>query len=143
MKTFFGNATKHENLLNIIVSLALISIMVLAVSCQSAAPAPVVPSDGTPLAPTAAEEPPAMPPQIEVLINESAFEPATYNVPLGTTVVWYNNASVDHTVTARDNLFDSGSLSSGGTFKYTFEQSGELEYYCKLHPSMVGRITIE
>jgi len=79
MKIYFGNVTKHHNLLNIIIFLALVFIMVLAVSCQSQtpAPAPYVPSNGTPLAPTTGEpEPPAPPPQIEVFINESAFEPA-------------------------------------------------------------------
>jgi plastocyanin/heat shock protein HslJ len=104
--------------------------------------APPVPSNGLPLAPTS-EEPPTMPPQIEVAIDGLAFNPATLNVPTGTTVLWYNNDSVTHTVTARDNLFDSGDLSPGDTFKYTFEQSGELEYYCRIHPSMVGKITIE
>jgi len=146
MKTYFGNATKYQNLLNIILSLALVLALVLTVSCQSEAPAsaPTVPSNGTPLAPTTGEpEPPATPPQIEVAIEGSAFNPAILNVPVGTTVLWYNIDSVDHTITARDNLFDSGSLSPSDTFKYTFEQSGELEYYCKIHPSMVGKITIE
>ena len=111
---------------------------------QESSPAPTVPSNGTPLAPTTGEpEPPATPPQIEVLIDGFAFNPASYNVPVGATVVWYNNDSVTHTVTARDNSFDSGDLSPGDTFQYTFEQSGELEYYCRIHPSMVGTITIE
>jgi len=109
---------------------------------QESAPAPTVPSNGTPLAPSM-EEPPATPPQIEVLIDGFAFNPAIYNIPVGSTVVWYNNDSVTHTATARDNSFDSGNLSPGDTFQYTFEQSGELEYYCKIHPSMVGTISIE
>jgi hypothetical protein len=116
------------------------------------------------LAPTTGEPEPATPLQIEVAIEGSAFNPAILpppppapsslppnapapapapNLPVGVIVVWYNNDSVTHTVTARNNLFDSGSLSPGDTFKYTFEQSGELEYYCKIHPSMVGKITIE
>ncbi|KPK22349.1 MAG: hypothetical protein AMJ70_06220 [Dehalococcoidia bacterium SG8_51_3] len=65
------------------------------------------------------------------------------NLPVGTIVVWYNNDSVAHTITARDNSFDSGDLSPGDTFQYTFEQSGTLEYYCRIHPSMVGKIIIE
>jgi len=112
---------------------------------QESAPAPTVPSNGTPLAPTT-EEPPATPLQIEVLIDGFAFNPAVLNIPVGTIVVWYNNDSVTHTVTARDNSFDSGNLSPGDpgdTFRYTFEQSGTLEYYCRIHPSMVGKITIE
>jgi hypothetical protein len=150
----------------IILSLALILVVALAVSCQSQAPAPVPPTGGdTPLAPTTGEpEPPAPPLQIEVAIEGSAFIPGILpapppdpsslppnapspalapNLPVGTIILWYNIDSVDHTVTARDNLFDSGNLSPGDTFRYTFEQSGELEYYCKIHPSMVVKITIE
>jgi len=146
MKTYFVNAIKYQNLLNIIFSLALIFAVALTVSCQSQAPAPAppVPGNGTPLAPTTGEpEPPATPPQIEVAIDGFAFIPAILNVPVGTTVVWYNNDSVTHTVTARDNLFESGNLSPGDAFRYTFEQSGALEYYCRIHPSMVGKIIIE
>ena len=109
-------------------------------------PAPYVPSEGTPLDPATEEEPPATPLQIEVTIDGLAFNPAVLNVPVGTIVVWYNNDSVTHTITARDNSFDSGNLSPGepgDTFRYTFEQSGTFEYYCKIHPSMVGKIIIE
>ncbi len=146
MKTYFGNAIKYQNLLNIILSLALVFAVALAVSCQSptAAPAPPVISNGTPLAPTTGEpEPPATPPQVEVIIQGLAFIPDTQNIPVGATVLWYNDDSVDHTVTARDNSFDSGNLSHGDTFRYTFKQTGALEYYCKIHPSMVGKITVE
>jgi len=146
MNRYFGNAIKYQNLLNIVFCLALIFAVALTVSCQSQelAPAPPVPSNGTPLAPTTGEpEPPATPPQIEVLIDGLTFNPAVLNGPVGTTVLWYNDDSVTHTVTARDNSFDSGNLSPGDTFRYTFEQSGELEYYCKLHPSMVGKVIIE
>jgi len=166
MKIYFGNVTKHHNLLNIIMFLALVFIMLLAVSCQSQtpAPAPYVPSNGTPLAPTTGEPEPPTPLQIEVAIEGFGFNPPTLptpppdpsslppnapapapapNLPVGTIVLWYNNDSVDHTVTARDNSFDSGNLAPGETFRYTFEQSGASEYYCKIHPSMVGKITIE
>ena len=146
MKIYLGNATKYQNLLNIMLSLVLIPAVLLAVSCQSptAAPAPPVISNGTPLAPTTGEpEPPETPPQIEVVIQGLAFIPDTQNISMGATVLWYNDDSVDHTVTARDNSFDSGNLSPGDTFRYTFEQLGELEYYCKIHPSMVGQITVK
>ena len=164
MKIYFGNATKYQKLHNIILSLALILAVVLMVSCQSEAPAPYVPEDGTPLALTTGEPDPATPFQIEVAIEGSAFNPAILpppqpapsslppnapapapapNLPVGTTILWYNHDLVDHTVTARDNSFDSGRISPNETFEYTFEQSGELEYYCKIHPSMVGKITIE
>jgi hypothetical protein len=170
MKTYFGNTTKYQNLLNIILSMAMFLAVVLTVSCQSqdSALAPYIPSNGLPLAPppppTGEPEPPAPSLQLEVAIEESGFNPAILppppldpsslppnapvpapapNLPVGVIIIWYNNNSVEHTVTARDNSFDSGMISPNETFKYTFGQSGELEYYCKIHPSMVGKITIE
>jgi len=147
MKTYFSNVTKYQYPLHIILSLALVLTVALTLSCQSQAPAPapVPPTGGdTPLAPTTEEpEPPAPPPQIEVIIQGSTFIPDTQNIPAGALVLWYNDDSIDHTVTARDNSFDSGRISPNETFEYTFEQPGEFEYYCKIHPSMVGKITIE
>jgi hypothetical protein len=131
-------------------------------SLSPLAPAPPTTGGGTPLAP--GEPEPVTPLQIEIAIEGSAFNPAilptpppapsslppnapapapAQSLPVGTIVVWYNNDSVTHTVTARDNSFDSGNLSPGDTYQYTFEQSGELEYYCTIHPSMVGTIITE
>ncbi|MFC1956145.1 cupredoxin domain-containing protein [Chloroflexota bacterium] len=137
---------KKKMLSLIILGLALILTVALAVSCQSQsqAPAPVPPTGGnTPLAPTTGEPESATPLQIEVIIQGSTFIPDTQNIPAGALVLWYNDDSVDHTVTARDNSFDSGRISPNETFEYTFEHPGEVEYYCKIHPSMVGKITIE
>ena len=164
---------KHSKLLMVAITFSLLSVMLIGCTLTPApfpapapapAPAPYVPSNGTPLAPTTGEPEPATPLQIEVAIEGSAFNPAILpppppdpsslppnapapapapNLPVGTTILWYNIDSVDHTVTARDNSFDSGRISPNETFEYTFEQSGELEYYCKIHPSMVGKITIE
>ena len=116
----------------------------LAVSCQSKVPAsaPPVPSNGLPLAPTS-EESSVIQPQVEVAIDGFVFNPAALNVPVGTTVVWYNNDSVNHTVTARDNLFDSGSLSHNATFSYTFNEGGTFDYSCNPHPYMKGTVTVE
>jgi len=41
------------------------------------------------------------------------------------------------------SLFDSGTISSGGIFMYTFEQEGEQPYFCRFHsPDMKGMITV-
>lgn len=136
------------------------------VNQTSETPQGEVTGGGTPLAPATEEEPSVTPLQIEVAIEGSAFNPAILpaspapgsllpnapapapapNLPVGVIVVWYNNDSVTHTITTRDNSFDSGNLSPGepgDTFRYTFEQSGTFKYYCKIHPSVVGQITIE
>lgn len=39
--------------------------------------------------------------------------------------------------------FNSGPISPGETFSYTFEDEGEIEYYCQIHaPDMQGKITV-
>jgi plastocyanin len=113
--------------------------VVLAAACQSQSPAP---SPGLPEE-TSPGALPSAPPNIEVAIEGFAFKPATLTVPVGSTIIWYNNDSVPHTVTARDNLFDSGNLPRDGTFSYTFDQKGTFEYYCTLHPRMTATVIVE
>ena len=81
--------------------------------------------------------------QAEISISGFAFVPETLQVSVGTKVRWTNNDSVTHTVTSRDDLFDSGDLPSGGTFSYTFDQSGTFEYYCTIHPFMTAKIVVK
>jgi plastocyanin len=38
--------------------------------------------------------------------------------------------------------FDSGIIQTVQTFRYTFNDPGTFEYYCTLHPSMVGKIVV-
>jgi plastocyanin len=38
--------------------------------------------------------------------------------------------------------FDSGIMRTGDTFSYTFNDPGTFEYYCAVHPSMVGEIVV-
>jgi len=82
-----------------------------------------------------------------VAVVDSAFEPEEMTVPVGTTVVWEHEGSLPHTVTSDDDIFDSGSMSSGDTFEYTFEEAGTFPYYCEFHggpggSGMAGVITV-
>lgn len=38
--------------------------------------------------------------------------------------------------------FDSGIMQTGQTFRHTFNNPGTFEYYCDVHPSMVGEIVV-
>ncbi len=127
----------------LIISLFLIVLFItgFGISCQSPVSAPSAPGSGLPEAPT--QKAPTAPAQVEVAIEGFAFKPAEITVPVGSTITWYNKDSATHTVTAQDKIFDSGSLSSGGTFSYTFEQKGTFEYYCILHPYMKGKVVVE
>jgi len=83
------------------------------------------------------------PPRIEVSIENFAYYPDTLDIPIGTTVIWYNNDSVVHSVTARDDSFDSGTMYGGGQFSHTFNKEGVFEYYCIFHSYMTGEITVK
>ena len=91
-----------------------------------------------------------------VALQRSRFEPAQVSVPAGETVVWTNNDSVGHTVTADDGSFDShpscGSIggacmTKGQTFQFTFSQPGTVAYHCRIHggpggKGMAGTVTV-
>jgi hypothetical protein len=57
-------------------------------------------------------------------------------------VTWINRDIVRHTVTSSDGLFDSGRLSAGGRFNYTFDEPGTYGYFCTIHPLMRGTIIV-
>ena len=39
--------------------------------------------------------------------------------------------------------FDSGNLSPGASFSFTFEEVGSADYICTIHPTMQGSVTVE
>jgi plastocyanin len=80
----------------------------------------------------------------EVFIIDMAFSPSSLSVSAGTTVKWTNQDAVVHTVTSVPaGLFDSGSIPKGGTFSYTFSTAGTYNYYCAIHPSMLGVVIVQ
>jgi plastocyanin len=64
-------------------------------------------------------------------------------VSVGDTVVVENTDGAGHTWTAQDGTFDSGTLGSGDSFEFTFTESGEYDFFCQIHPSMTGTITVD
>jgi plastocyanin len=78
-----------------------------------------------------------------VTIHNFGFYPANLQVKVGTTVTWTNYDRAPHTVTFNDSsLKSSGTLNQGGTFSYTFTKAGVYTYYCDLHETMVGQVTV-
>jgi len=78
----------------------------------------------------------------EVFIDGMAFNPGTITVSENTTITWTNKDPVDHTVTSDNGLFDSGNISSGGTYSHLFTTAGSYPYYCTIHPSMTGTVVV-
>lgn len=82
-------------------------------------------------------------------MGDKAFSPNPAEVKAGESVTWTNGDSQIHTATsgavgAEDSgkVFDSGILSPKATFDFKFDQAGEIDYYCTLHPQMVGKVVV-
>ena len=67
----------------------------------------------------------------------------TVVIGINNTVVWTNNDSQPHTVTANGQAFDSGYLAPGASFKFAFVKAGIYEYHCTYHPWMTGTIVVK
>ncbi len=107
----------------------------------TAAGAPQTPS----AAPAPSPAPTAVPTPVatqSVVIQDFAFSPATIVVRAGSTVTWTNQDVEQHTVTARDHSFSSDAVESGKTFQWTFARAGTFEYFCQIHPNMVGHVIV-
>ena len=85
----------------------------------------------------------------EVLMQSSMFNPSSITVSAGTKITWTNKDGYDHTVTSgtpaqTTGLFDSGNISAGGTFSFTFNTKGTYQYFCRIHSSMMqGTVTVQ
>jgi plastocyanin len=79
----------------------------------------------------------------DICLVDISYSPDALTVSGGDVVTWSNVDGTDHTVTADDGAFDSGTLSDGDSFEFTFESSGTFAFHCEIHSSMTGTITVE
>jgi nitrite reductase (NO-forming) len=77
--------------------------------------------------------------------SSTGYSPDTITVVIGVnnTVVWTNNDSSPHTVTALDKSFDSGNMNAGDSFTHTFTTAGVYQYGCAYHPWMKGTVIVK
>jgi plastocyanin len=75
-------------------------------------------------------------------IQNFAFHPPTTNAKVAQKVTWSNDDSTTHTVTADNGSFDSGNLSPGKSFSFTFAKSGTMKYHCSIHSFMHGTVNV-
>ena len=80
---------------------------------------------------------------------KNCFAPNPINVAPGDTVTWTNPDKTSHTITSGkvsdDNagsMFDSGLVKTGKTFQFTFPTAGTYDYFCTVHPWMVGQVVV-
>ena len=78
------------------------------------------------------------------------FVPSSLTIAQGDTVMWVwsasGHSSTSGTPGSPDGMWDSGVLSMGSTFSFTFNSAGSFPYYCTPHGlccGMVGSVTVE
>lgn len=83
---------------------------------------------------------------IKIITNSDgsfAFSPALLTIRVGTTVIWKNVSSAEHSVTSDDGTtFDSGTLPVGKNFQFKFSSAGSFPYHCNIHPYMRATIVV-
>ena len=99
---------------------------------------------------------------VEVDVVNIAFSPETLEIETGTEVVWINrDDGVHHTATSGipgdagvpgvskgkpskpDGVFDGDLPDASSRFAFTFDEPGTYAYFCRIHPSMTGEVTVK
>jgi amicyanin len=84
------------------------------------------------------------PQAITVSIDNFTFTPPTLTVKAGTTVTWTNKDDIPHGIAATNNAFPkSRALDTDDSYSFTFTTPGTYQYFCYIHPHMVGTIVVE
>ena len=78
---------------------------------------------------------------IQVKIEKLGFVPAEITAHVGDTVEWINSDFVPHTATARDSSWDV-LIPVNAKKTVVLKIEGTVDYYCKFHPNMTGRILV-
>jgi plastocyanin len=77
------------------------------------------------------------------------YDPAHLIIFTDTEVIWKNDDTAAHTVTSGSpqkgpsGVFDSSLILADDTFTYKFDSAGVFDYFCMVHPWMVGTVTVE
>lgn len=78
---------------------------------------------------------PQSPSTRKVAVRDDSFSPQSLRVTTGDRVVWANEGGSPHTVTSETGKFDSGQLSPGQSYSFSFTKAGTYYYYCQIHGS--------
>ncbi|MBI3518358.1 MAG: cupredoxin domain-containing protein [Bacteroidetes bacterium] len=95
---------------------------------------------------TCSKKPKGSPGENEIWLEYKLFQPSQLIVKSGTTVTFTNKDNANHSATNINGLFDSGKISSGQSYSFTFTKTGSFSFYCKYHSSVTaeqGYITVQ
>jgi amicyanin len=78
-----------------------------------------------------------------VTIDNFTFTAPELTVAVGTTVKWVNHDDIPHSVVDKNKAFRSKALDTDDSYSFTFASAGTFDYFCGLHPHMVGKIIVK
>src|SRR5262249_31782677 len=79
--------------------------------------------------------------EIQIKMAQVAYAPAQVSAHVGDTIEWVNDDIVVHTATARNGGWDV-MVAPNAKGSIVLKSPGTIEYYCRLHPNMVGSISV-
>jgi plastocyanin len=83
-------------------------------------------------------------PPSAVSIDNFTFAPQALTVKAGATVTWTNKDDIPHGVAWTNNAFGkSKALDTDDSYSLTFTTPGTYQYFCYLHPHMVGTLVVQ
>lgn len=72
-----------------------------------------------------------------------AFSPATITAKVGDVITWDNQDSAGHTATlTSDAACTTPTIAAGSSGSLQFNVAGSYDYFCKIHPTMTGKIEV-
>ena len=80
--------------------------------------------------------------------SNACYLPQDITISTGDTVLWDNVDTAAHTVTGGSpadgpsGVFDSSLLMAGLDYSFTFDDAGNYDYFCMVHPWMGGSVTV-
>lgn len=79
-----------------------------------------------------------------ITIDNFTFNPKQLTVKAGTTVTWTNHDDIPHGIASSSKTFTrSKALTTDDSFSFAFTKPGTYQYFCYLHPNMVGTVVVE
>jgi plastocyanin len=78
---------------------------------------------------------------INVTIDKLVFSPAEVTAKVGDTVEWTNNDILAHTASATNGDWNVA-IAPKQTSRLVMKKSGDVDYFCKYHPNMKGRVVV-
>jgi plastocyanin len=78
---------------------------------------------------------------IRITIDKLVFAPTEANANVGDTVEWVNDDSLAHTATATNGDWNVV-IAPKQNARLIVKKPGPVEYFCKYHPNMKGRVVV-